>query len=339
MKTRVFILIACLALGVMSCRKAISPTPEEPEYVVVHLGVTDGLSTKAESTDDLYGINVYYDASKDGNATTHYAYGLFDNKDDMSISLLSGYTYKFECTFIRGAKSALYCGQYGGNSFSGYAKPFQTSASASTLLSNAFKYGTTYLSGITSGTATMKASSGYKDESMPSIQRYYGETDGYTPVAGGTVEIPLKKTVFGVRMIIDKVPEGTLTAVCTINTSNYSLLSGSASDKLFDTGSRIVSFTDVKECWAEEAPITATVSWNFTSSLFSPYNQSGSETVTFKRNTLTTITVSCSPDHSSGSISFEEESFGEENRIYLYLNSDGVIVIGIEPNPEDENDD
>ena len=305
----------------------------------MHLGVSDNLKTKGVSTNNLYGINVYYDPERDGNSNTHYAYGLFDNKEDMSITLLSGYTYKFECTLVKDGKTMLYCGQYGGNSFSGYAKPFQTNESASTQLSNSFVYGTTYLSGITTGEATVKsASTGYVEQTMPSIQRYYGEVSGYTPVAGGTVIIPLKKTVFGARMIIDKVAEGTLTANCVINTNSYTLLSGSSSNKLYDSGSVIYSFPDVRECWSSEEPITATVSWSFTSSVFSQWNQSGTKTVTFKRNTLTTITVSCVPDNASGNISIDEETFGEDNRIYLYLSSDGVIVVGVEPNPEDEDD-
>ena len=321
----------------IACQSTDIQKADEPERIIVHLGLDDGLPTKATATDNLYGINVYYDPARDGNSNTHYAYGLFDNKEDMSITLLSGYTYKFECTLVKDGKSTLYCGQYGGNAFSGYAKPFQTSATASTQLSNSFIYGTTYLNGITSGDATVKSSTtGYVEQTMPSIQRYYGEIEGYIPSSGGIVIIPLKKTVFGARMIIDKVAEGTLTATCRINSNSYTLLRGSSTSKVYDTGSVLYSFPDVRECWEEEAPITATVNWTFTSSVFSQWNQSGSETVTFKRNTLTTITVSCTPDNALGVIGLQEEGFGEDNRIFLYLNSDGVIVIGVEPNPEDD---
>lgn len=299
--------------------------------------MSDDSQTKATSTNNLYGVNVYYDPSRDGNSNTHYAYGLFDNLEDMSITLLSGYTYKFECSMVKDAKSTLYCGQYGGNSFSGYAKPFQTDASSSTQLSNTFVYGTTYLSGITSGEATVKSTTtGYVDQSMPSIQRYYGEVEGYRPVTGGTVIIPLKKTVFGVRLIIGEVLEGTLSANCVINSNSYPLLSGVATTKKYDTGAIIFSFPDVRDCWMNDSSITATVTWNFTSSVFDQWNQSGNETITFKRNTLTTITVSCTPDKASGAICLQEEGFGEDNRIYLHLNSDGIIVIGVEPNPEDD---
>lgn len=330
-----FFIASCCCIA---CQDVTNPRECEPDYIVVHLGMTDDLQTKTTTNNDLYGINVYYDPARDGNSNTHYAYGLFDNKEDMSISLLSGYTYKFECTLVKDGKSLLYCGQYGGNSFSGYAKPFQTNESASTQLSNSFVYGTTYLSGITTGQATVKsATTGYVEQTMPSIQRYYGEIEGYTPTPGGTVIIPLKKTIFGARMIIDKVAEGTLTATCVINSNSYTLISGSATNKLYDTGAIIYSFPDVRECWSTETPITATVNWNYTSSVFSQWNQSGSKTITFKRNTLTTITVSCVPDNASGSIGLQEETFSDDNHIFLYLNSDGVIVIGIEPNPEEDD--
>ena len=48
----------------------------------------------------IYGINVYY--KKDGDTNyQNYAYGLFDNIQDMTISLISGYQYKFECSMVR----------------------------------------------------------------------------------------------------------------------------------------------------------------------------------------------------------------------------------------------
>lgn len=326
--------IALSFLLASSCQNVTAPDQSEPEYITVHLGTSGDIQTKGTATDDLYGINVLYDPSRDGNSNTYYAYGIFDNKEDMSITLLSGYTYKFQCTLVKDGKTILYCGQYGGNTFTGYAKPFQTDASASAQLSNSFVYGTTYLSGITSGAATVKsATSGYEDQTMPSIIRYYGEMDGYKPVSGGTVVIPLKKTVFGARMIIDKVPEGRLTADCVINTN--SILSGIATSKLYDSGAIIYSYPDVRDCWQNETQVASTVNWAFASSLFDQWNQSGNKAVSFKRNMLTTVTISCTPDNASGGIRMNEEEFGDNNEIYLYLNSDGVIVVGVKPEEDD----
>lgn len=332
---RIFLIIsiALTSICYMSCQNLKDSKDSEPEYITVRLGTTGEVQTKSTGTDDLYGINVYYDPSRDGNSNTHYAYGIFDNKDDMSITLLSGYTYKFECTLVKDAKKLLYYGQYGDNTFSGYAKPFQTNVSESSQLTNSFVYGTDYLSGIDSGAATVKsASTGYENQVMPSIMRYYGRVSGYTPVTGGIVRIPLKKAVFGLRIIIDKVPEGKLSASCVVNTYDHTLISGAATSKLYDSGATIYSFP-----YCDASSLKATVNWNFKSSTFSQWNQSGTKEVSLKRNTLTTVTVSCSPDNSKGGIVINEEAFGEDNNIYLRLNSDGEIVIGV--NPEEEEDD
>ena len=47
----------------------------------------------------IYGINVYYKKDSEQNYQ-NYAYGLFDNIEDMTISLIGGYKYKFECSMM-----------------------------------------------------------------------------------------------------------------------------------------------------------------------------------------------------------------------------------------------
>ena len=55
----------------------------------------------------IYGINVYY--KKDGDTNyQNYAYGLFDNIKDMTISLIGGYKYKFECSMVQESSDILY---------------------------------------------------------------------------------------------------------------------------------------------------------------------------------------------------------------------------------------
>ena len=55
----------------------------------------------------IYGINVYY--KKDDNSSyQNYAYGLFDNIEDMTISLIGGYKYKFECSMVKNDVDTLY---------------------------------------------------------------------------------------------------------------------------------------------------------------------------------------------------------------------------------------
>lgn len=354
MKALKYSILTAIALSIclQSCEKASlsnNEIEEEPEYITLSLGISgdgNGTETRSDSDGNLYGINVFYDSKKDGNIDTHYAYGLFDNKQDMTIQLLSGYKYRFSCTMVKNGKTLLYYGQYGSNTFSGYAKPFQRNSSESTQLSNSFVYGTTYLSGIASGAATLKsstASSGYVEETIPSLERYFGQVNNYSPVTGGTVIIPLKKTVFAARFIIASVPEGTLSGSCTIKpekTTYYdgaeiSAWSGSTKKVIYDSGAKIYSYPDVYDCWKNESALSSTIKWNFASSVFSQWNQSGTKTVSFKRNVLTTVTIACTPDNAKGSINLHEEAIGEDNNINMYLNSDGVIVIGIDPQPED----
>ena len=55
----------------------------------------------------IYGINVYYKKDSEQNYQ-NYAYGLFDNIEDMTISLIGGYKYKFECSMVQNDVDTLY---------------------------------------------------------------------------------------------------------------------------------------------------------------------------------------------------------------------------------------
>jgi len=93
----------------------------------------------------IYGINVYY--KKDGNTWyDNYAYGLFDNIQDMTISLISGYRYKFECTMIQNDNDIIYHdknGYYGRPFMSGDNYNGDYNANTVTQLTNKFHVSTT----------------------------------------------------------------------------------------------------------------------------------------------------------------------------------------------------
>ncbi len=327
-------------VGLVSCSKKNDTVPEDPEYIQVKLGFGGEITidqeplTKGAATNHLYGIQV--DFYKDGVYQGHYGYGLFDNTDDMVISLLSGYTYNFQCTMVYNGKNSLYYGQYGGNTYSGYAKPFQTNSATSTRLMNSFTLGaSTYFTGIGSGIATLKASSGSStDSNWPPIERYYGEYGGYAPAKNGSITIPLKKCFYGVKFILKGVENGTLSATMTYPSpgGTESFTTGGSD---YDSGVLLRSFYDVRTCWQTEPNLSASVAWNFTSSLFNQWNLSGSKSITLKRNVLTTVTIEVTPDSNSGSTVISEEPLGDDNNINLFINGDGVIDIRIDTDPED----
>lgn len=321
MNTRVVFPLCLLAICLLSCEK--DPSSQVEEYIDVALSfggevtvTTEPLGKAGTPTNDLYGINVYYDKNKDGNINTAYGYGLFDNIPDMTISLLSGYKYKFECTLVKDGKTKLQSSNVGK-----YEAPFGQ------LLENKFTLGTTtVMSGIKSGSSRLKGES--SNTETPKLDRYYGETTDYVPSKGGRVTINLIRTVFGAKFIVTGlVNDGTLTASC----GNYWSLTTTEN---VEGNTIIYTFPDVFACWQNKDSYTlnGTVSIKYDSNRGDWWDISKQQTVTWKRNTLTTVTISVSPDLSGGTFTFNEEEMGSDNVIDLGINGDGLIDVNVDPN-------
>lgn len=331
----IFLMAACSS---DETENIVTPPDEKPEMYMISFNFCGDIEVSQEvlgrgvATDDVYGFNVYYDKEKDEVIDDLYAYGVFDNKEDMNIALLSGYKYKFECTLVKSGKKTLYYGQAFNNAYTGVCYPFQTGSSGSsgsTIIGNKFLIGTVnYLSGIKNGNAHL-ASVGTPNHSnsnaYASINRFYGETDNYTPVKGGEVTIYLKRVVFGAKFVITGVQEGSLTASC----GSFWSKTTTADD---EGAATIYSYPDVYDCWKNESNLTETVTLKFTSDRGTLWNLSSSRTVTFKRNVMTTVNINVSPDLSSGTFTLTEEALEENaNFIDLGINSDGIIDTQVTP--------
>lgn len=299
--------------------------------------VTQDPLTKAASN-DAYGINVYYDKESDGVTNDVYAYGLFDNIPAMSITLLSGHKYKFTCALIKDAKNQLYYGQAFNNSFSGYAYPFQTSTSGSTQVGNRFiiNESNIYLSGIGNGPAHLKSTSSPSTSNATNyahVNRFYGETDQYVPVANGTVDIYLKRVVFGAKFVVTGVQEGSVLVKC----GDFFNQTYTADDAGTET---LYTFAGPYTCWkyeedhpGETYSSSASVSINYTSDRGGTlWNLSNSRSVAFKRNVMTTVTINLSPDLSGAQFSFVEEPMGDDNDINIGIDGNTLIDINVNPN-------
>ena len=320
-----------------SCQKSKNTAGPAGEPVTVSLKVsgefevevTQDPITKATTSYDAYGINIYYDKEGDGTTNDIYAYGLFDNVADMCITMLSNHKYRVCCTLVKDARKTLYFGQAFNNAYSGYAYPFQTNSSGSTLLNNKFIIGTTtYFSGMSSGKAhiiTTTSPSSSNATPNASINRFYGETDQYEPVPNGTIEIYLKRVVFGAKFVVNGVKEGTLQVTC-----------GDFFNKTYtadDAGAEnIYSFTDTYTCWQKETPLALSIGFTYISDRGSLWKISQSQDITFKRNVMTTVDITLKPDLSGGLFDFEEEPMDDDNDINIGINTDGLIDIIVNPN-------
>lgn len=328
-KHKVITCCAIMTLALTSCSNDVVTGEEQSaagELVTVTLSV-DGSAistdsqTRATSTSDVYGINVYYDSDKDGVCEAHYAYGLFNNKDDMTITLISSYKYKFVCTLVKDATNQLYCG-----SGSQMAYPFQTNSSTTCYVENKFVYGTdTYLNGLGSGSAhlaSVTSPSSSNATSIPSVNRFYGERDNYSPKSNDRVTIEMKRTVFGAKFVITGVTEGSVSV-----TSSFWNKTTSAD---FTSDDLIYCYNDVYNCWLNEPNLEYTISINYHSDSGKELFYSGSQTVTFKRNVMTTVYINFDPD----TFTITEEPLDEDNNIDIGLNANGLIDVIVDPQEE-----
>lgn len=340
-----FLFLLAFSIIEVSCSQVKDIPINEQEVTVAlkltgdyGLEVTQDPLTKSTSY-DAYGINVYYDKESDGVTDNVYAYGLFDNVPAMSITLLSGHKYRFACTLIKNAKNDLYYGQAFGNAYPGYAYPFQTTSTGSTQLGNQFLINTqsgVNLSGIGSGSVHLKATTSPSNSNATnyaSVNRFYGETDQYSPVPNGTVEIYLKRVVFGAKFVVNGVQEGSVNVTC----GDFYNRTYTSNDSGTET---IYSFLNPYDCWNwEETNPTQTSSFSATCSIAytsdrggTLWNLSNSQTITFKRNVMTTVNINLTPDLSGAIFTLTEEPLGDDNDINIGINGNSLIDITVNPN-------
>ena len=258
----------------------------------------------------IYGINVYY--KKDDNSSyQNYAYGLFDNIEDMTISLIGGYKYKFECSMVKNDVDTLY------NNNHTYYAPFHyyyniNNGNYSGIeLSNKFEISTTsptYIKGLKSGTTSISGRGSSSDTDYPRTDRFYGELEDYVPSSDGIANIDLKRTAFGLKFIVTPPVDGTL-SVGSI-ASNIKI---SSDDSTVET-SAIYTFYDVYKCWKVEE-----YTQNFTIRLTwiraNGATQTFEKVITVKRNVMTTVNVNVNGGTTDSSLGVKEDHtpMGNEN--------------------------
>lgn len=161
------------------------------------------LSKAAGGAGDLYVINVYSKESA-GAANRLYAYGTFDHADGLHLQLEEGYLYEIRVTYVPNAAEVL-------NWVDDTTYSWQLENYQGTLM-NRFVRATSYDDGgfdATAGRIFRKADglSYYR----PHIDRYYGEVTDFDPAASASVTVNLYRAVFGVRLNITGLTEGSLT--------------------------------------------------------------------------------------------------------------------------------
>lgn len=283
----------------------------------------------------IYGINVYY--KKDGDMNyQNYAYGLFDNIEDMTISLIEGHKYKFECSMVREDADTLY------HDNEIYYAPFNQLGITNhkyrgIALENKFNISTTnyvYFGGLKIGTMSTSGYYDYYDcqSDYPKSDRFYGELTDYVPTKDGVANIDLKRTAFGFKFIVTPPVDGTL-FINNIYTNNGSINSNiklSADDNILEYSS-MYTFYEVYKCWQVEKyskDFTIQLTWERANGA----TQTFEKTITAKRNVLTTININVNGGTTDSSLGVKEDDtpMGNEN---VDMNFNGGDLNDNEVNP------
>lgn len=362
MKKTLLFALSLLAMCIVSCNRVEIDTTAGTEDTPQSVGETVNVSfafkgditieesplskaagEETEST-DLYGISVYYDEERDGKINDVYGYGLFDNIADMNISLLTGYKYKFVCSLVKDGKNEVaynyisssstiecyympFCYSYQSYREDSFNYSYPSSSSYPTPVRNEFILGgSSHLTGLGKGGTNI---SRYDYKQYPETDRYYGETTDYTPTEGGVVSIEMKRCVFGMKLNVTGVTDGSLRIFFDDNSgsttnyfSAYIVIDNITSD--YAAEEYIYTFEDVYQCWSD-AMLSNTYYKNMYMHVIWERGNSVTQTletqqVSFKRNVLTTVNINLNgaSDENGFNLDIESGEMTEENADFEY---------------------
>lgn len=166
---------------------------------------------------------------------------------------------------------------------------------------------------------------GYKQ--YPETDRYYGETTDYFPTEGGVVSIEMKRCVFGMKLNVTGVIDGSLTIFFDDFDDNsgsipnyssaYIVIGDITSD--YSAEEAIYTFEDIYQCWSD-AMLGNTYYKNMYMHVIWERGNSVTQTletkqVSFKRNVLTTFNVNLNgaSDENGFNLDIESGEMTDEN--------------------------
>ena len=303
------------SVAMIACSKDDAPAPqEEPEFYTVQLGwggeivdiAYEPLDTRA-ATDDLYGIQVYSTPDvelEEGEDVTwnRFAYGLFDDPNNITITLPKGYKYKFEATMIVDGKNRIYKYE------AGYGSPFiltngTNMGASNTPITEKFDYQINlgFDNYYISYGETRLSNNWYGHR--PNIERFYGELENYSPKqSNNSIVIPMKRISFGAKFIAT----GTL---ATSGTLEIELESAPILELELTEGEDLISdiftFGEVFGPWNYDdytETIGVSFKWIREDGSIVPL---GTHNVKFTRNMTTVVTVTINKDGETEGVGFE----------------------------------
>lgn len=284
MKYFIMTIWTALLLSMVGCSQEEIPSLSEESAEIVPVKISLGgdliqteespLSRAETESRDLYGIQVY-------RGGDYFAYGMFDNTNDITINLLADGIYSFECTAIKDGKDVL-------DSY--YTWPFRCYGALSDL--GFFEYSWYHFEDLDTNSAGIGNYGRYCRE----INRYYGRLSNYTPSVNGVVNMELKRVSFGIKLKVTNLQEGTVSVTCKNDYNTFINKSGLTSD--YESEGEVYSMANVYDAWQYAAndytePLILTVTWDREGGLIS---DTWTKTIQVKRNVMNTIRIKMGTD-------------------------------------------
>lgn len=302
--------------------------------------VTQDPLTRAASTDDTYALNVYYDKEGDGTVNDIYAYGLFDNVADMTITLLSNHKYDIYCSLIKDAKT--YLSDYFSLTNNGLAITFDQvgpfyyyyydgyssedfNNSSYYLQTNRFFYNSNellyYYNGVDATTTSYSSKSGLyfelkdiregellKKKYPTCTDWFYGEVNKYTPNGEvATMDIELKRVGFRLKYELSGVTDGEVTV--KVYNNDRTFINSTTNTASYESEEQFIAFYDTYSAWLYAdnytENLTVAVVWKRGIGVTQDL---GTKTIQVKRNCLNNIRIALTSDDKGAGISLNTES-------------------------------
>lgn len=253
-----------MALSIIStsCRMdKPDPLPEGPVRTVYIQIEREGIEEGNEPLmakgypNDLYAIQV------NRGSLNKYAYGIFNNVDELKLELAGGQTYKIEVTMVGDGATMIAKDEETG----GYKEPFLLNGSnGGGVLNpdNQFKYSSvTSLFKLSSGQAAVHQPGGTTATfDRAPVSRFYGIVDKFNPDENTSLSIKLKWVVFGLTVI----PEGFTAGRIEVELEGAPTMTITPADptavtkKIFSFRNGLIATDWCADDYSEEIPMTIT---------------------------------------------------------------------------------
>lgn len=314
-------LIALFSFVTLSCEKNPGASSTEGEKNETYTKVSFNFSgqefeisetplTRAGEAKDWYAFQVYSRVEGSNSSYTKYAYGFFNNKEDMIINLKNGYEYRFDvCMLVEGSKRVYKFALVN----AGWAAVDNTFKISSTESVRYMYDGYLYMNYPTGDTYD-----------RPMVDRFMGRTDGYVPTEGGVVNIEMKRAAFAANFVPKDFTSGKL-EISLEGSGLITMVSGTDAERyeVFSFNYPGGVLTNLN--YSENIPIN--VVWVKDDGVRTPI---ANQSVTFKRNVLTTVSFEVKEVANSSSFNIKANETLETEET-VTIGGDGTNT-GVNPN-------